>query len=376
MKSLLPPDCLRLGFGLMRLPRTGGGNSSGPIDIERTSAMVDAFLAAGGRYFDTAFIYDHSEEAIGKALVARHPRESYFLATKLNAASWAAGNAEEAKAEFQKSLERTGAGYFDFYLLHSLEKDNEALYDEYGIWDYVKSLKKKGLVRHWGFSFHDSPEFLDSLLTKHPDAEFVQLQINYADWDDPTVQAAANYEVAVKHDIPIVVMEPVKGGVLADPPVPVKEVLKAAAPAASPASWAVRFAASLPQVMVVLSGMSSEEQMEDNLQYMKDFRPLDEAEKATVESARRTLKGIDSIGCTACHYCTGGCPVGMHIPEIFSVMNIYKMYGDLARARSDYSWRPGGPRASECVGCGQCETACPQHLPIISLLGEVATTLE
>ena len=375
MKSLVQ-DCIKLGFGLMRLPRTNGGNSTGPIDIEQTKKMVDEFIAAGGRYFDTAFIYDGSEEAAREALVKRYPRESYYLATKLNAASWAAKDEAAAKAEFRQSLERTGAGYFDFYLLHSLESSSVGQYDSYGLWDYVKGLKEQGLIRHWGFSFHDGPELLDRLLTEHPDAEFIQLQINYADWEDANVMSRANYEVAVKHDVPVVVMEPVKGGTLANPPLPVEKVLKDADPDASCASWAVRFVASLPQVMVVLSGMSSLAQMKDNLSYMKDFKPLSEAETAVMENARKTLMGVDRIQCTACHYCTPGCPMGIHIPEIFSVMNVYKMYGDLKLARNDYTWRPGGPLASECVQCGQCEEACPQHLPIISLLEEVARTLE
>ena len=375
MKTLVH-DCIKLGFGLMRLPRTNGGNSTGPIDIEQTKTMVDEFLAAGGKYFDTAFIYDGSEAAIREALVERHPRDSYYLATKLNAASWAAKDEAAAKSEFRQSLERTGAGYFDFYLLHSLESSNVALYDSYGLWDYMKDLKEQGLIRHWGFSFHDGPELLDRLLTEHPDAEFIQLQINYADWEDANVQSRANYEVAVKHDVPVVVMEPVKGGTLATPPPAVEKVLKEASPEASCASWAIRFAASHPQVMMVLSGMSSQAQLRDNLSFMKDFKPLSEEESAVIEKARTALLSVDHIKCTACHYCTPGCPMGIHIPEIFSVMNVYKMYGDLKLARNDYTWRPGGPQASECVQCGQCEEACPQHLPIISLLEEVARTME
>lgn len=367
---------MKLGFGLMRLPRLNGGNSTGPIDIEQTKTMVDDFLAAGGKYFDTAFIYEGSEQAVKKVLVERHPRDSYYLATKLNASSWAAKDEADAKSEFRKSLERTGAGYFDFYLLHSLEESNVGLYDSYGLWDYVKELKAEGLVRHWGFSFHDSPELLDRLLTEHPDAEFIQLQINYADWEDANIRSRANYEVAVKHDVPVVVMEPVKGGTLANPPLPVEKVLKKADPGASCASWAVRFAASLPQVMMVLSGMSSLGQVRDNVSFMKEFKPLTEAESAVIEEARRALLATDHIKCTSCHYCTPGCPVGMHIPEIFSVMNVYKMYGDLKLARNDYTWRPGGPQASECVQCGQCEEACPQHLPIMTLLEEVVRTLE
>ena len=372
MKPLVN-DCIKLGFGLMRLPRVG--DSQSPIDIEQTSRMVDKFLAAGGKYFDTAFIYQGSEEAARKALVERHPRESYYLATKLNAATWAAGDAAAAKAQIHGSLQRAGCGYFDFYLLHGIEESNLSQYDGYGIWEYMKELKSSGLIRHWGFSFHDSPALLERLLCEHPDAEFVQLQINYADWEDGTVQARANYEVCVRHDVPVVVMEPIKGGTLAHPPQAVADVLQQARPDASCASWALRFVASLEQVSVVLSGMSSEEQMDDNLASMVPFHPLTAEEQAVVEHARQVLLRTDRIPCTACHYCTPGCPQGIHIPEIFAVMNTYKM-GNAPLARLDYTWRPGGARASECIQCGQCESACPQHLPIISLLEEVAEKLE
>lgn len=372
MENSLVNDCIKLGFGLMRLPKKGEGT----IDVEQTARMADDFLAAGGKYFDTAYVYPGSEEAIRKALVERHPRESFYLATKLNAAAFAAKNEQEAKAEFKTSLERTGAGYFDFYLLHALSQDSVANYENYGIWDFVKKLKEEGLVRHMGFSFHDKPELLDKILTEHPEAEFVQLQINYSDWNDSGVQSRRNYEVAKKHGKPVVVMEPVKGGTLADPPEAVKEILRNANPQASYASWAIRFAASLDDVMIVLSGMSSEEQMKNNLSFMKNFAALSTEEQETIKKARKTLLSFDRIPCTACHYCTPGCPQGIHIPEIFAVMNEYKMYGELERARSDYGWRPGGPRASACIHCGQCEGACPQHLPIRKLLEEVVETLE
>lgn len=372
MNNFIINDCIKLGFGLMRLPK----NNDGSTDLERTARMVDAFLKAGGKYFDTTFVYPGSEEAIHKALVERYPRESFYLATKLNAAPFAAKNEQEAKDEFKVSLERTGAGYFDFYLLHALAQDNVDKYEQYGIWEYVKQLKDEGLVRHMGFSFHDKPQLLDEILTKHPEAEFVQLQINYADWNDNGVQARRNYEVAKKHGKPVVVMEPVKGGTLADPPEPVKEIFRKVNPDASFASWAIRFVASLDDVMIVLSGMSDEQQMSNNLSYMENFKPLTTLEQDTIKKACKTLLSFDRIPCTACHYCTPGCPQGIHIPEIFAVMNEYKMYGKLETAKSDYTWRPGGPKASECIHCGQCEGACPQHLPIISLLEEVVDTLE
>lgn len=370
--AALVQDCLKLGFGMMRLPK----NEDGSIDVETTKGMVDDFVAAGGKYFDTAYVYTGSEEATGEALCKRYPRDSYYLASKLNAGLWAAKDEETAKDEIRVSLERSGAGYFDFYMLHGLEASNVEQYDKYDIWGYVRQLKEEGLIRHYGFSFHDSPELLDELLTKHPDVEFVQLQINYADWENPIVQSHANYEVATKHGVPVVVMEPVKGGTLATPPQQVVDVFKQADPNASPASWAIRFVASLPNVMIVLSGMSTPEQMADNLSYMRDFKPLSKEEQATVERARKVFDSFDRIGCTACHYCTPGCPVGMHIPEIFQIMNEYKLYNNLERAKRDYGWRPGGPRASECIQCGQCESACPQHLPIISLLQDVAETFE
>lgn len=368
----LAPDCIKLGFGMMRLPK----RKDGTIDVGTTAQMVDEFLAAGGRYVDTAFVYEGSEDAVRQALVERHPRDSYYLATKLNAGEWTAKDEAAAKAEFEQSLERTGAGYFDFYLLHALSSDNVGLYDSYGIWEYVRDLKARGLVRHMGFSFHDGPELLDRLLTEHPEAEFVQLQLNYADWEDPVVQSRANYEVAVAHDVPVMVMEPVKGGTLAALPPAVAEIFRSADATASPAQWAIRFVASLPNVMMVLSGMSTPEQMADNLSFMRDFRPLSKEESATVDEVRRAFDAIDRIACTSCHYCTGGCPVHMHIPDIFRTMNEYKLFGNLKRSRKDYMRRAGDTLASECIQCGQCEQACPQHLPIVSLLEEAAATLE
>jgi predicted aldo/keto reductase-like oxidoreductase len=373
MRDTLVENCMKLGFGMMRLPKIEGTQD---IDLEHTKRMVDAFIEAGGKYFDTAYIYEGSEEATRAALCDRYPRESYYLADKLNASDFACKSEEEAKNEIKVSLERTGAGYFDFYLLHGIDAGNKEKYAQYGIWDYMRKLKAEGLIRHYGFSFHSTPELLEELLTEHPDIEFVQLQINYSDWEDPLILSRRCYEIATRHGKPIIVMEPVKGGKLADPPQQVKDILLRANPHASFASWAIRFAASLPNVMMVLSGMSNMEQMEDNLSFMRQLQPLDEGELKVLETACKSLSQSDIIGCTACHYCTPGCPMDIHIPEIFAVMNVYKMYGDLKEARNDYQWRPGGEKASACVQCGQCEDACPQHLPIISLLEDVVKTLE
>ena len=241
MKEFFGTQMPKLGFGMMRLPRFEDKS----FDIEQVKEMVDRFLAAGLKYVDTAYVYQGSEEVVKQALVDRYPRDSYYLATKLNAGNWAAANEEEAKKQLQTSLERTGAGYFDFYLLHALSKENIDNYEKYGIWEFVKEAKEKGLIRHYGFSFHDSAEVLEEVLTKHPDAEFVQLQINYADWDDPIVQSRKVYEVCVKHNKPVVVMEPVKGGTLANPPQQITDIFKEANPDASNASWAIHYVASL-----------------------------------------------------------------------------------------------------------------------------------
>ncbi|MBQ1355110.1 MAG: aldo/keto reductase [Solobacterium sp.] len=373
MTETLPFGKGKLGFGLMRLPRLADGT----IDVEQVSVMTDKFLEAGLTYFDTAYVYEGSEAAAGKALCARHPRDSYTLATKINAGM--AKDEADAKQQIHTSLERTGAGYFDFCLLHALGTKNRELYDKYGLWDYVKELKEQGLIRHYGFSFHDMPAMLEELLTEHPDVEFVQLQINYADWENPDVRSRECLEICRKHGKPVVVMEPVKGGALANPPESVQAILKAADPEASAASWAVRFAASQEGIAMVLSGMSSLAQMEDNLSYMDPavFRPLDEAEEKVIEQVREALAAIPQIPCTSCHYCTGGCPMNIPIPDIFGAMNRLKVYNDLGGARQRYKMvtRDKG-KASDCIQCGQCETACPQHLHIIELLQECAATLE
>ena len=359
-----------LGFGLMRLPKKGLG-----IDIDETSRMVDRFLEAGYTYFDTAHVYIGSEEAAKKALVDRHPRDSYTLATKLHAGS--APTEKAAKKQLETSLKRTGAGYFDYYLLHALMENNVDKFDRYGIWDFVHEQQANGVIRHYGFSFHGGPELLERLLTDHPNVDFVQLQINYADWENPTVQARANYEIARRHGKQVVIMEPVKGGALANPPEQVRQLFDAAAPGASYASWALRFAASLDGVLAVLSGMSSMDQMEDNLATMTAFRPLDDAEQKVIQQAQQILGHSSAIPCTACRYCTEGCPRQIPIPDIFAAANKQLVSGQQAEARAAYAAvTAAGGKASDCIGCKQCENACPQHLPISKLLGQCADLLE
>lgn len=371
--AYLGEELKKLGFGLMRLPMIGED-----VDIEQTKKMVDLFLENGFTYFDTAYGYINgkSEMAAKTCLVDRYPRDQFQLATKLPA-WYGAKNAEEAKQMFWTSLERTGAGYFDFYLLHNLGDHRTKIFDDFGIWDFLKEQKEKGLIKHLGFSMHDKADALDEILTNHPEMEFVQLQINYADWESLTIESRKCYEVARKHNKPVIIMEPVKGGALAKLPRDLDEPFKAFAPEASVSSWAIRYAASLEGIVTVLSGMSNMEQMEDNLSYMKDFKPLDEAEMNVVTEVQKAFEAIDSIPCTDCQYCMKGCPEEIRIPKIFDAMNLNLVYGNLSAAKRKYGFAASnGKLASHCIECGQCETACPQHIEIIKELHAVAAALE
>ena len=361
----------KLGFGLMRLPKKGLAT-----DVEQTKQMVDLFLEAGFTYFDTAFVYPGSETATKAALVDRHPRESYTLATKMNAGI--PGMTEKmVKNEFETSLKRTGAGYFDYYLLHALSKGNVKKYDKFDIWAFVKEKKAQGLVRHYGFSFHDQPELLDQLLTEHPDVDFVQLQINYADWESKKAASRANYEVARRHGKQIVIMEPVKGGKLADPPKEVKALMKAYAPDASYASWALRFAASLEGVLTVLSGMSNVEQMRDNLSFMTDFKPLNEEEREIIRQAQEIIAESAAIPCTACGYCLEGCPKQIPIPQVFEALNLHLVSGQTEEGKEKYGQAvAGNGKAGDCIGCKKCEAVCPQQLTVTEYLKQAAAMLE
>ena len=364
MNQKLP---LRLGFGLMRLPKLADGS----IDIPQVCEMTDRFIAAGGTYFDTAFVYDRgqSEVAFREAVAKRYPREAYTIATKLHATMQCHDEAS-AKQEFYTSLERTQTGYLDYYLLHALQRGTYKKYDEYHLWDFVQEQKAKGLIRHAGFSFHADPDLLEELLDKHPEVDFVQLQINYADWDNPGVASRRNWEICRAHGKPVTIMEPVKGGVLADPIPEVKAVFERAGKDLSCSGWALRFAASLDNILSVLSGMSNLQQMEDNLHTFRDFGPLTEDEYEVIRQAQAALDADKSIPCTACHYCTGGCPMNIPIPEIFNVVNRRKGSAEF-RTKREYSLVTlNKGKASECISCGQCESVCPQSLPIISLLEE------
>ncbi len=370
--SYLGENIKKLGFGLMRLPK-----KEDKTDIEQTKEMVDLFMEAGFTYFDTAWCYGGSEEAVREALVERYPRESYQLATKL--AAWIkCESREDAAAQFEESLRRTGAGYFDFYLLHNIGGNRTHFFNDFDLWDFVIEKKREGLIKHIGFSCHTTPEEMEEIFIKHPEMEFVQLQINYADWENPSVQSRRCYEMARKYGKPVIIMEPVKGGMLASPPEPVKKVFDAADKNASYASWAVKYAADLEGVITVLSGMSNTEQMKDNLSYMKDFSGLSESEREVLSKAEKALAEIPLIPCTGCNYCTKVCPVNIGISGSFTAMNTYTLFGNLEQARGQEKWQVTGrgfKKAEECIRCGKCEQACPQHIEIRRELETVKNAL-
>lgn len=370
----------KLAFGMMRLPLIDPADITA-IDYATVNAMVDSFMAKGFTHFDTAAPYHKmtSEIAIRECVAKRYPRESYTLTDKLTY-GFVKEN-EDLEPFFAGQLERCGVEYFDYYWLHAMSASRAEQIEAMGAFEFIQEKKAQGKIRHIGMSFHDTADALDKILTDHPELEYVQLQLNYLDWEDEDVQSRKCYEVCCKHGKPVMVMEPVKGGVLANLVPEAEKLLKKADPNVSCASWAIRFAASLDNVCMVLSGMSDPEQMADNLSCMENFKPLTQAEKDLLEQVVEVIHSKATIACTACRYCVDGCPMGIAIPDYFALMNDLSKFGEIRlgwdkRRYAHLTGEGGKGLASACIACGQCEGQCPQHLPIIEYLKDVATTFE
>ncbi len=369
---------MKLGFGLMRLPLTDA-NDSKSIDIPALCEMVDAFIANGFTYFDTAWMYcgGKSEDAVNEVLTKRYPRDAFSVTSKLP--GYKIKSLEDRDTVFSEQLRKTGLEFFDYYFLHNVNTESMPTFEGFDCFSWIKEKKENGFAKKIGFSFHDGPDVLDKVLTKYPFFDVVQLQINYLDWES-AVQSRACYEVARKHGKDIIVMEPVKGGTLANVPCEVEKLFKEHDAKMSVSSYAIRFAASLDGVIMVLSGMSNMEQLNDNMSYMKDFKPFTEEEFKLVHAARDIINQDAAIKCTGCEYCIVNCPQNIAIPKYFSLYNrnlteaktkkwtVEEAYYD--RVAADFG------KASDCIACGQCESMCPQHLPIIEHLKEVAKTFE
>ena len=360
----------KLAFGCMRMQC----DERGEIDMENFCAMVDCFLDAGFNYFDTAHVYfdGKSEQALKDGLTSRYPREAYVLTNKLTSGCFE--KEEDILPLFQMQLDLCGVEYFDFYLIHSVLQSNYQKYTDCRAFEIAQELKAQGKVKHVGMSFHDSPEFLDRVLSEHPELEIVQIQYNWLDLDDPNVQAQGCLDVCKKHDKPVLVMEPIKGGGLVFLPDEAIHKLNALNEG-SPAEIALRFAAEQDQVVMVLSGMANTEQMRENVAFMKDAQPLSPAAHEAIKEIRDMIHALPLVACTGCRYCTDGCPMEINIPGIFRCVNDKIKFPN--RPNSRYGWVTSkGGKASDCIECGACEQICPQHLPIRELLKQAAEQFE
>ena len=360
----------KLGFGCMRFT----GREDNTIDIEYISKMIDAYMQAGGNYFDTAWAYPNSEAALRKALVERYPRDSFYIADKCVA--WTCCNGpEDLEKQLQESLENLGVEYFDLYLMHNLGGVRTAKFEEYNTWDFVKSVKERGLAKHIGFSAHCTPEELEKFIADYPEAEIVQLQVNYLDWDSPSFRERECVEIARAHGLPVAVMEPVKGGLLADPSKAVKAILDEAMPNDSYATAALRFAASVDGVYTTLSGMSTVEQVEDNMRVFADFQPLTADEQDAIKRAQVAMTESGIVPCTGCDYCAKVCPQGIGISGAMTALNYYINFEDPYAANYQLGFvvrfNAGKKMPSECIRCGACEEACPQGIKILDCFDRI-----
>ncbi|MDR1126390.1 MAG: aldo/keto reductase [Deltaproteobacteria bacterium] len=368
----------KLGFGFMRLPLKDA-NDQKSVNMDELEKMVDAFMAQGFSYFDTAWMYhDHcSENVLKSVLVERYPREAFTVATKMPVMYLK--NEAEQESIFQEQQKKCGAGFFDYYLLHGLNAEHYETTKKFNSFAFIQKKKDEGTIGKIGFSYHDDAELLDIILREHPEVDFVQLQINYLDWENHAIQSRQCYDVASKHHKPVIVMEPVKGSTLAAVPVEAEKLFKACRPDLSVASWAIRFAASLEGVMMVLSGMSTLPQLVDNISYMKNFVPLDAGERGVLEKAREIINATIAVPCTACRYCVSGCPQNIPIPSYFALYNAHmidtnKHWSVQKAYYGNYAQKYG--KASDCIACGQCEAHCPQHIEIVKSLKLVSQAFD